>query len=205
MMQTIEELTKDYNEKMAKLTKELELAKVLPIAPHHVHAFKPVPWVTYKVDTATEAFVILDSFDEIVTVHTIKDGCTYEVPAEVHTEKHKEQLPATEQWDVALRTHGGVHLGLRFYSADIWAYARIKGVLFKVKIAIEKDARLYYPLGRWVTDAFHHVTRSEHRHRQLGESFRRKWSSGGDAFDFQYCYDTIEDAKHHLIDPTPAA
>lgn len=76
-MKTIEQLKIEHAKELANLEKKLAIAEAMPAKPDNVMltGCKLYPWVSYNVNSITEAISIFKSFDKILPMVYAKSAC----------------------------------------------------------------------------------------------------------------------------------
>lgn len=127
-MQTIEQLQAKQAATMARLEKELAVAKLLPAVPHYVDASANMGWplASYKVKGIRGAIAMLKAFT-VVPFTEYRDGCTRLQPVQFVPESKRDTHAG--QWALAIGVNtdfvstcnAGTDVRIRFF-------ARVEGL-----------------------------------------------------------------------------
>jgi hypothetical protein len=133
-MKTLEDLEKEYQKKRQEIELRDKILATLPKIgrePSSLHfPTKERPWVSYKVETLTEALEIIKAYGSLQEVSAIDDGCVSTAPPKEHPKQYLEKDP---RWEVPECIEFHQEGGKGFYMAKLVCYV----VSPKVRLGIE--------------------------------------------------------------------
>ena len=132
-METIEQLKAKHAKELEQAEQLHAIAAQLPAAPDRLsHAYRGHYWATYKTPTTAQVVALIRQFAPlIVPVAEVRDGCLYQVPADLLPARAAAKYE-TEGQDFAfgLDTRQGRGYGV---TVQFWFYCRVpSGVIVKV-------------------------------------------------------------------------